>query len=237
MLAHCFTRAKGRLVAALALVWFVAAPYCASAGQPFHRQRVRAPAVGSNRVRAPEAPDNRVRAPEAPDNRARAPEAPDVPERVPQPAPGPGKPAKIGDPGCVVKGDARKGGMTIEGLSITSGDYRLKDGRYYDVFPLAVNEGEVISAAMKKWTEPGTREPAIWPQMDPYLIVVDSQGKFVAENDNEPGNGFSARVHYQVPKTGVYAVYATTQRPDFHGANTYRLHVWVYRPQTVTIKP
>jgi hypothetical protein len=53
--------------------------------------------------------------------------------------------------------------------------------------------------------------------MDPYLILVDSQGQWLAQDDNGEGNGRNARLHFRGPKTGVYTVYATTKQAKFYG--------------------
>lgn len=134
------------------------------------------------------------------------------------------------------EGDPRNGGLTIETLSITSADRQLNDGRRYDAFPFTMSAGEVISVAMTKVTKPGTRYPAIHPQMDPVLVLVDPQGRRVAQDDNGAGNGLNARLHFKAPQAGKYTIYATTKHVEFYGPPTYRLNVWIYLPQMLEIR-
>ncbi|MGF1579613.1 MAG: tetratricopeptide repeat protein, partial [Gemmataceae bacterium] len=68
---------------------------------------------------------------------------------------------------------------------------------------------------------------------DGFLIVLDPSGsRRIAENDDIiPGTNHDARVHFRVPKTGVYVVRVTTAQSRQLGS--YALHVFDHGPVKV----
>ncbi|MEM8983722.1 MAG: caspase family protein [Pseudomonadota bacterium] len=86
--------------------------------------------------------------------------------------------------------------------SLTPGSEFLSDGTPYALWPLQAEPGTAIQVTMAS------------SEFDTYLIVVDSQGETIAENDNANGTT-DAEVFFVVPSNGVVEIVANAAQADF----------------------
>lgn len=94
---------------------------------------------------------------------------------------------------------------------LTSGDEALDDGSLYDKHKFSGNSGQQISIYLES------------SDFDPYLILLDPQGKRISENDDISRSNRNSRLSIVLPATGIYTIIANSYEPGSGG--TYALRV------------
>jgi hypothetical protein len=81
----------------------------------------------------------------------------------------------------------------------------IRPGCYYFVYRLRLDadEGFVFQLISKEF--------------DAYLVLLDSQGRVVARDDNS-GGGTNSRIAFTAPEDGWYELMVTTARPGARGS-------------------
>ena len=92
--------------------------------------------------------------------------------------------------------------LEVEGI-LDSQDGQLEDGRHYDVYPLAVEAGQILKIGVESG------------DFDTYLRLVNPAGEMVAENDDSDGTTHSLIV-VEGSQTGTYEIWV-------HGFDGQRL--------------
>ena len=104
-------------------------------------------------------------------------------------------------------GPIEVGGRYTDTLSVASDT--LNDGTPYAIWPMLSDPGSVVQLSMSS------------RDFDTYLLVVDSRGDIIAENDDSNGTT-DAEVVFVVPADGIVEVIANAAYADY---GTYRLSV------------
>ena len=112
-------------------------------------------------------------------------------------------------PACEVSGSVAPGD-TLQG-ALSSTDCTFPNGRYGDLWTLRLQNLTTVSIGLES------------DKIDPYLILADSAGDVIAEDD-DAGAGFDAAVTLEL-QAGSYQVWATSYGPAEVGA--YQLTVGV----------
>jgi len=94
---------------------------------------------------------------------------------------------------------------------LASGDAALDDGSLYDQHRFSGMSGQQISIYLES------------SEFDPYLILLDPQGKRISENDDISRSNRNSRLLITLPATGLYTIIANSYEPGKRG--TYSLEV------------
>lgn len=94
---------------------------------------------------------------------------------------------------------------------LTSGDAALDDGSLYDKHTFSGVSGQQITIYLES------------SDFDPYLILLDPQGKRISENDDISRSNRNSRLMITLPTTGTYTIIANSYEPGKSG--TYSLQV------------
>ena len=110
--------------------------------------------------------------------------------------------------GCVDQG------WIVPGVSLTgslaTGDCTAGDGSRYDLYPVVLRAGQRLTVTMRSTA------------FDSYLLLLSSDGRLVASNDDGAG-GDDSLITYTAPAGGVYLIIANSFSAS--GAGTYTLTV------------
>lgn len=87
-------------------------------------------------------------------------------------------------------------GVPVEG-ELTDEDEMMPDDTYYDAYLLVGWEGETVRLSLSS------------PDMDTYLILTDTEGNWLAYDD-DAGGGTDSYLEYTLPSSGAYRVLANT---------------------------
>ena len=112
---------------------------------------------------------------------------------------------------CVAGGGAIANPLLAERGVLTSGDDALDDGSLYDQHTFTGTSGQQISIYLES------------TDFDPYLILLDPQGKRISENDDISRSNRNSRLFITLPTTGTYTIIANSYEPGKRG--TYSLEV------------
>lgn len=117
---------------------------------------------------------------------------------------------------CNPAGTITVGGSAISG-SLGTGDCQFEDGTFFDLYTLTGTAGERVTVSMTSTA------------LDSYLILFDSAGEILLEDDDGLGEG-NARIPFEqgvivLPYTGTYYI----------GANSYEVASGAY--QVVASRP
>lgn len=100
-------------------------------------------------------------------------------------------------------------GVPIEG-ELTTRSRQLRDDKsFYDLFTFDGQAGQTVSLKLSS------------PEFDAYLILLDPDGKAIAQNDDSDGTP-TAAVRVVLPTTGTYQVIANTAEPGATGHYSLR---------------
>ncbi|MEM6451295.1 MAG: PPC domain-containing protein [Cyanobacteria bacterium P01_D01_bin.105] len=94
---------------------------------------------------------------------------------------------------------------------LTSDDTALDDGSLYDKHTFSGISGQQITIELES------------SEFDPYLILLDPQGKRISENDDISRSNRNSRLSITLPVTGEYTIIANSYEPGKSG--TYSLQV------------
>ena len=102
---------------------------------------------------------------------------------------------------CNPSGTITVGGSAVNG-SLGSGDCQFEDGTYFDLYTLTGNAGDRLTVSMTSTA------------VDSYLILFDSAGEILLEDDDGLGGG-NARLPFEqgvvvLPYTGTYYIGANS---------------------------
>ncbi|MFK8185074.1 MAG: PPC domain-containing protein [Phormidesmis sp.] len=101
--------------------------------------------------------------------------------------------------------------LLAERGALTSGDDALDDGSLYDKHTFSGISGQQITIYLES------------SDFDPYLILLDPQGKRISENDDISRSNRNSRLVITLPTTGTYTIIANSYEPGKSG--TYSLQV------------
>ncbi|CAN5827667.1 hypothetical protein BH23CYA1_BH23CYA1_16430 [soil metagenome] len=87
--------------------------------------------------------------------------------------------------------------LAVQG-ALTTGDAVLEDGSLYDEYTFAGSSGQQITISL------------ISQDFDPYLILLDPQGRRIGENDDVSRNNRNSRLVITLPSTGTYTAVANS---------------------------
>ena len=94
--------------------------------------------------------------------------------------------------------------LAVQG-ALTAGDAVLEDGSLYDEYTFAGSSGQQITISL------------ISEDFDPYLILLDPQGRRISENDDVSRNNRNSRLVITLPSTGTYTVVANSYESGSNG--------------------
>jgi S1-C subfamily serine protease len=101
--------------------------------------------------------------------------------------------------------------LTLDGKAIasvlTASDNTLPDGSYYKAYQFQGQAGQSVVIEMRG------------NGIDPYLVLFDSTGRKIAEDD-DGGGGKNARLAVTLPSTGTYTLYANSYEVGQTGSFT-----------------
>ena len=100
-------------------------------------------------------------------------------------------------------GPSLEPGIPVTG-ALTPEDPTLTDGSYYDAYSFFGHMHELVRFHLAS------------SELDVYLLVVDSEGQVLAEDDDS-GGGTDAMIEVEIPSDGTYYVLATTFFPESTG--------------------
>lgn len=104
--------------------------------------------------------------------------------------------------------------------SLSSGDAVLDDGSLYDQYTFAGNSGQQVTISLES------------QDFDPYLILLDPQGRRISENDDISRNNRNSQLVVVLPSTGTYTVVANSYEAGKSG--NYEIKVEVGNSSTLT---
>ncbi len=96
--------------------------------------------------------------------------------------------------------------------ALNSNSQTLKDGSLYEVYTFSGTARKTITIRMES------------EDFDTYLVLVDSQGNKIAENDDINRNNSDSEIVVTLPYTGTYRIVANSRDPGHQGR--YRLIVY-----------
>ncbi len=94
--------------------------------------------------------------------------------------------------------------LAVQG-ALTTGDAVLEDGSLYDEYTFSGSSGQQITISL------------ISQDFDPYLILLDPQGRRISENDDVSRNNRNSRLVITLPSTGTYTVVANSYESGRNG--------------------
>ena len=97
-------------------------------------------------------------------------------------------------------------GRTLN-ATLTEADKTLPDGSYYKIYQFEGKAGQSVVIEMRG------------NEIDPYLVLFDSTGRKIAEDDDGAG-GKNARIALTLPSTGRYTLYANSYEVGQTGSFT-----------------
>ena len=131
-------------------------------------------------------------------------------------------PAKMPDP----PPNVAKGKAILQTTAILQeGDmnnYPDRMGCFYKALPMKLQAGKTYIIEMGRIGNQG--------DVDPYLILHDTQNKKVAENDDDGPMSLNSRIVYKAPSTGAYQIIVTTLMPGQMGPFTFAVYEAVAPP-------
>lgn len=90
-------------------------------------------------------------------------------------------------------------------------DGRLQDNSFYDEYTFSANQGQAVTITLTS------------QDFDAYLLLIDNQGRKIAENDDISPRNSNAAIHIELPYTGNYRVIVNTY--DQTGQGSYQMRV------------
>jgi pre-peptidase len=102
-----------------------------------------------------------------------------------------------GDPDCGQFGVLTCPGSSA-GAQLTTGDCRLSDGSFFDVFRFSGTQGQAVTITLTSGA------------FDTYLFLLDPDGNSFLENDDFAGGGTNSRLQVSLPSTGAWTVLANS---------------------------
>ncbi len=111
---------------------------------------------------------------------------------------------------------------TVTG-ALTTDDCRLEfDNSFYDAWTFQATAGQTIQITMTA-------------AFDTYLILFDTSGNEIEENDDYPGGGLNSRVSFTADSAGTYTVYANSALTAVTGAYSLELVCSGSQPSSGTV--
>lgn len=106
---------------------------------------------------------------------------------------------------------AKADGLLDTEGSLTSSDDVLDDGSLYDRYQFSGNSGQRITISLES------------QDFDPYLILLDPQGRRISENDDISRSDRNSRLVITLPATGIYTVVANSYESNTGGGYTIKV--------------
>jgi pre-peptidase len=95
--------------------------------------------------------------------------------------------------------------------ALTTDDCRLSfDNSFYDEYRFQATAGQTVQITMSG-------------SFDTYLILLDTNGQEIDENDDYPGGGTNSRISFTADVTGTYTVYANSRDTAVTGAYSLQI--------------
>lgn len=102
--------------------------------------------------------------------------------------------------------------------ALAAGDAVLDDGSLYDQYTFSSRSGQQVTI----YLESG--------DFDPYLILLDPQGRRISENDDISTDNRNSRLVVTLPATGTYTVVANSYESGKNGQYKISVdassHIW-----------
>ncbi|PZO50434.1 MAG: hypothetical protein DCF15_15880 [Phormidesmis priestleyi] len=95
--------------------------------------------------------------------------------------------------------------------TLNAEDLVLEDGSWYDRYVFSGNSGQRVTIVLES------------QDFDPYLILLDANGKRISENDDTSRSDRNARLSIELPATGTYTVVANSYEPGKTGGYTLKI--------------
>ena len=111
--------------------------------------------------------------------------------------------------------------LAVQG-ALTAGDAVSEDGSLYDEYTFAGGSGQQITISL------------ISQDFDPYLILLDPQGRRISENDDVSRSNRNSRLVVTLPSTGTYTVVANSYEADKNGE--YEIKIETGESPAVTLQ-
>lgn len=111
--------------------------------------------------------------------------------------------------------------LAVQG-ALTTGDAVLEDGSLYDEYTFAGSSGQQITISL------------ISQDFDPYLILLDPEGRRISENDDVSRNNRNSRLVITLPSSGTYTVVANSYESGSNG--TYEIKIESGESPSVTLQ-
>ncbi|MDA0865122.1 MAG: tetratricopeptide repeat protein [Cyanobacteria bacterium] len=94
---------------------------------------------------------------------------------------------------------------------LESGDSILQDGSFYDSYPFEGEAGQTVTIQLES------------SDFDTYLLLTDSEGNALIENDDISSSNFNSALTYTLPSSGTYNAIANSY--DATGRGNYQITV------------
>lgn len=95
--------------------------------------------------------------------------------------------------------------------TLTAGDLMLEDGSWYDRYVFSGNSGQRVTITLES------------QDFDAYLILLNSDGKRISENDDISSRDRNARLSIVLPATGTYTVMANSYESSKTGSYALKI--------------
>ncbi|MGC1308495.1 MAG: PPC domain-containing protein [Phormidesmis sp.] len=103
-------------------------------------------------------------------------------------------------------GTAKADILLEERGALAAGDAILEDGSWYDQYTFSADGGQQITISLMS------------QDFDPYLILLDPQGRRISENDDISLEDRNSQLVIVLPNTGTYTVVANSYESGKDGA-------------------